>query len=838
MHPRRFADDAGGPALLLDHRLELFVLFLQLARLKAFADEQVQILETDRFGDVFSSAQFHGLDRRLNRPLTGQHDDLGFAAAILELPEQFQTRHAGHHHVQDNHVEGSLIGHDKRLFRVGTLADVIAATGVETDHVFAQLVVVVDKHQIDCLFYFFRISFHLPIPPTYAVTPAEFANCAIPHSSVCQSLAGTTHGCLLADWRFAPIYFLSSFQDAFHTAPKAGSTIIRDRTVRVTRQKRRWNEIPRLEYSIHRAIRSSGASVRCVGTRQGTDSCESARPARRGTAFASRSTPVGHRQPRGPIPVDFPWPSLMPVQPAIPETSNDVVAFLQRPDAYPHCPRTVELRETHISWVFLAGRFAYKLKKPVRFDFLDFSSCQRRQTACDAELRLNRRFSPSVYRAVLPVCRQKTGRLSIGGTGEVIDWLVKMRRLDDHRTLDALLKGQSPLRDLRSHVRAVATHLARFYAIQAPLTVRTSAFRENLRNHVNDNQCQLLKISAAENDTIRRVHGAQKRFLVTHQDVFDDRVRDGRIVDGHGDLRPEHIYLYGTPLVIDCVEFNADYRTNDIADELAFLAMECDRLGDCSVGGELFAAYHAVSNDLPPPRLIAFYKAYRACVRAKVAALRSQQQPSQEAERSLRVEHDYLHLAERYTSDIEPRLILMVGGWMGTGKSTLATELGQLLSAEVISSDVVRQRRPEVEEDRHDGPRYGAGKYSPTARLANYHSLIAEASAALKRNNVVVLDATFCQTAMRDLAVQFASACGAKPLQVECKCPREIAIARIKDRVIAGGSDSEAVPAFYDLQVAEAESPLSSVPLMNVDTTLALGQQIAIVLKQVRNAMQ
>ena len=526
-------------------------------------------------------------------------------------------------------------------------------------------------------------------------------------------------------------------------------------------------------------------------------------------------------------------------QSAASETALELLEFLQRPSSYPHDPESVEIRETHISWVFLAGRYAYKLKKPVRFDFLDFSTCELRRQACQAELRLNRRLSPSVYLAVVPICRHRTGRLSIGGEqGVVADWLVKMRRLDDDRTLESLLSATANndsgnADGLDGQISALADHLAQFYATQAPVTVRTTEFREQLRRHVDENEHQLLQIAPTDDDgnLIRRIHSSQKRFLVTHHDTFDNRVRDGRIVDGHGDLRPDHVYLYNRPFVIDCIEFNAEYRANDIADELAFLAMECDRLGSGCVGRQLFDAYTRVSQDIPSNRLVAFYKSYRACVRAKVLALRSKQQRLPNAKKSARAEHEYLKLAEGYTRDIGPRLVLTVGGLMGTGKSTLADQLKSLLSAEVVSSDVIRQG---VRTTPAEGPQpFGEGDYSPQIRLQTYQAMVAAARETFDRAHTVILDATFATTAMRQLAAELAMSCDAKLLQVECTCPRDVAISRIKERMSVGKSTSEALPEHYDQQAAESDPPLSNLPQVNVDTTLALGRQEAIVMEQV-----
>ncbi len=523
--------------------------------------------------------------------------------------------------------------------------------------------------------------------------------------------------------------------------------------------------------------------------------------------------------------------------------SSKIVEFLSQPAAYPANVAHVELRETHISWVFLTGQYAYKLKKPVRFDFLDFSTLELRKQACDSELRLNRRLSSGVYLRVVPIYQDADGRLSLDGspdaTRQIIDWVVKMRQLDDGKSFDGLLKRKARDGSLDVPVRAVATHLARFYSAQAPLTVRTTEFRENLRRHIGENQHDLSRTSTGESESnsINFVHSCQLRYLTTHECIFDNRVRDGRVVDGHGDLRPEHIYANHPTQVIDCIEFNSDYRSNDICDELSFLAMECDRLGANSVGRVLFDEYTATSDDCPPKGLIAFYKAYRACVRAKVAALRSQQQTTTAADVSQRVEHEYLSLAEGYVSGFTPRMVLLVGGLMGSGKSTLAEYIAKGLSAEMISSDIVRRQVAVKTSNRVAVPGYGTGSYSMASRLANYRTLMSQAESAMVRNGTVVLDATFSTQAMRKIAVEFAESWRALLIQVECLCPRDVALERIAGRAARGDSASDAQPEYYDLQLQHAEPALSGVPLVEVDTTLAVGHQYSIVLEHLRGLL-
>ena len=301
-------------------------------------------------------------------------------------------------------------------------------------------------------------------------------------------------------------------------------------------------------------------------------------------------------------------------------SDEPVVQWLRQPAAYPHNPGSVEVRETHISWVFLAGDLVYKLKKPVRYNFLDFSSVELREQACREEVRLNRRLAPSVYLDVVPITQSQSGALRLGGKGTAIDWCVEMRRLPTDRTLDVLLRrGKLQI----AHVDHLAEILADFYQKLAPLPIAAEEYRSRCLAHVHDNRRELLAVSHhLQANVVKRIHATQLQLIWLHAVPFDKRVADGRIVEGHGDLRPEHVCFTEPPVVFDCIEFNEEFRRLDVADDLAFLISECDYLGSTWVGDRLAKRFHVLTGDQPPTMLWAFYKSYRACVRAKVAALR------------------------------------------------------------------------------------------------------------------------------------------------------------------------------------------------------------------------
>ncbi|MDD5328467.1 MAG: hypothetical protein PHX38_00550 [Sulfuricella sp.] len=299
-------------------------------------------------------------------------------------------------------------------------------------------------------------------------------------------------------------------------------------------------------------------------------------------------------------------------------TLDRKLQFLRRPEVYPDRPRQVEAVETHISWVFLTDAHAYKLKKPARYDFLDFTTVEARRRDAEEEVALNSRLAPNIYEGILPLAVDSAGALSLGGEGEAVDWLVRMRRLPSDRMLDqAIRQGTVETAD----VRRAAAMLAGFYRASPPVESNGPAYRERFEQNVNANLRELADPAyQLPQRLVRTIVSAQLAFLKEDFPLFDQRVRDGRVIEAHGDLRPEHICLGPEPVVIDCLEFKREFRILDCADELAFLAMECERLGAPAVGQTFFEVYRESTGDNPPERLIHFYESYRAALRAKITA--------------------------------------------------------------------------------------------------------------------------------------------------------------------------------------------------------------------------
>jgi aminoglycoside phosphotransferase family enzyme len=329
----------------------------------------------------------------------------------------------------------------------------------------------------------------------------------------------------------------------------------------------------------------------------------------------------------------------------------DKVGFLSAIESYPsEGLEVVGARETHMSWVFLTGRFAYKLKKPVRHAHVDLRALDARRRNCLTEIRLNRRLAPDVYLAVKPLTFTAHRGLQLAGDGDAVEWLVMMRRLPDELMLDRALRSGGPE---RRDLDRIAIRLARFYGGLAPETVAPAVRRIGLEEEIRLSRRELARPAfARDSAAIDRVAGRLIDFLRVRPEALLERHRAGRIVEGHGDLRPEHICLEREPVIIDCLEFSRQLRLVDPADEMAFLALECEMVGEPGAGARLQRCYEATSGDRPPERLIAWYTGFRALLRARLSALHSLEPGPRPPEAWLAQADRYLDAALDYTEDL------------------------------------------------------------------------------------------------------------------------------------------------------------------------------------------
>lgn len=430
---------------------------------------------------------------------------------------------------------------------------------------------------------------------------------------------------------------------------------------------------------------------------------------------------------------------------------EQLLPFLLNPNSYPHRPRRVRLVQTHSSLVFIAPPFVFKVKKPVNFGFLNFSTLERRRHFCEREVVLNRRLCPKMYLGVVPIST-KAGRFLFGEGDEVVEYAVKMRKLSERYFLDKLVqRGAVQPADLDR----IAATLKQFYQTQHP-TAEVEAWGQidRLRISTDENfrQTESFIGRTLSNPAFEAIRSYTDQFYKRQAVLFASRIREKWIRDCHGDLHLEHIHLTPRALSIyDCIEFNDRFRYVDVANDIAFLAMDLDYESRPDLARHFVAKMAAALDDDGLLALMNFYKCYRAYVRGKVESLHSVAHAAPEAERQASAERArrYFRLALQYTVAGSKPLVLVVMGRIASGKSTLARALGDELGWKVFSSDRVRKEMagfPLYERSSDDAR---ARLYSTTMTKQTYDKLFALAEAEVCAGRNVILDATFARRAHR-----------------------------------------------------------------------------------------
>src|SRR5579859_5810041 len=431
---------------------------------------------------------------------------------------------------------------------------------------------------------------------------------------------------------------------------------------------------------------------------------------------------------------------------------------LLRQAAFPHPAPDTRLIETHISWVILAGAFVYKIRKPVDFGFLDFSTLEQRRADCEAEVRLNRRLCPDLYLGVVDVV-ERDGRLSIIGPGRPVEPAVMMRRLPEAGMLPALL--ERGMVDDRLMDR-LARRLAEFHAVAATGDgVDEYASLRSLHANWDENFSQTANfvgrtISAEQQVSIQAY---VRDFLEANAEILEQRIQQGRIRDGHGDLHAGSVCVtHRRVYLFDCIEFNDRFRCADVAAEVAFLAMDLDHLGRADLGTAFVDAYVRTSGDSELRRLLDFYKCYRACVRGKVLGFQLGEpgRSAVELERAAEEARAYSELAYAYTRQrVEPTLLVCMG-LPASGKTTLAHALAGRLGLVHLSSDVLRKKLAGIRPTDRRLAGFQRGIYSRATSRRTYAMLRKQAARWLRRGQSVVLDATYGQPSERAALRQLA----------------------------------------------------------------------------------
>lgn len=325
-------------------------------------------------------------------------------------------------------------------------------------------------------------------------------------------------------------------------------------------------------------------------------------------------------------------------------TLDEKVRFLSQPSSYSHAPRSVTSKETHMSWIFLAGDRVFKLKKAVRYPYLDFSTLAAREFYCREEIRLNCRLAKGVYLGVVALTRSEGGDLLLGGAGEVVDWLVVMRRLPSECMLDELLRGAG-VNDVT--ISDLARVLADFYKdAERPVLPRDATFLR-FSGEMVDNRAVLTRPPLTfDRPRIDEILARVDEALRLSRSRLEERVETGHVVDGHGDLRPEHICLTAPIAIFDCLEFNRDLRLVDPFEEMALLDVECTRLGAPRLGVLLVDQVARLLGETVPRDLVALYTVLLAILRARLSLAHLLDPVPREQGKWLPLAKEYLGIAE------------------------------------------------------------------------------------------------------------------------------------------------------------------------------------------------
>ncbi len=474
-------------------------------------------------------------------------------------------------------------------------------------------------------------------------------------------------------------------------------------------------------------------------------------------------------------------------------------AMLQ-PDFYPHPTKDIRLVQTHISWVFLTGKFAYKVKKPVDFGFVDFTTLDKRRFFCERELQLNRRLAPELYLEVLPVSRVE-GTYLLGDRRNIQEYCLKMLQFSQDDLLDRRLEEDRFDPDWMDRL---AEDMAAFHATaEAGPDIRRFGNLQFLREHMDANldiaaqhtgtairEDQLHTIRTYNGDLLSRMAGRLRK-----------RQEKGHIRACHGDLHLRNMALYqGMPRVFDCIEFNDEFRLIDTMNDIAFLVMDCDARGRPDLGFRFLSCYLEYSGDYDGLMLLPLYLSYRACVRGKVACLLSADADLDQKDRMAQVDEArrYFSLAESYAKSRPPRLFA-IGGLSGSGKSRLARLGCGPEQAIMIRSDATRKRLARMHA--------GLDLYGAAMNKRTYRALFTCAKQALAAGFSVILDATFLRREDRDHVRQLAQTMAVNSRMLWLDVDEKILRRHIRQRIQKGKDVSDADLRVLDMQLAHYRRP-------------------------------
>jgi uncharacterized protein len=514
----------------------------------------------------------------------------------------------------------------------------------------------------------------------------------------------------------------------------------------------------------------------------------------------------------------------------------EIIAFLCDPRSYPYHPKRIRFVQTHASYVFLGSPYVFKVKKKVNFGFLDFSSLKNRRYYSEREVILNRRLSPDIYLGVIPISLS-AGKLKFGKGEKVVEYAVKMRKLQDRYFMLRLLRqDQVTTKDLDR----IVSRLKDFYEAETPSQKITPWGRiENLKISTGENfdQTRAFVGLTISREAFEAIAYYTALFYARKGALFSARVRERRIRDCHGDLHLEHIHLAPKTLsIFDCIEFNDRFRYIDVANDVAFLAMDFDHHDRSDLSRQITSRMANSLRDTGMLGLMDFYKCYRAYVRGKVESFEQvrAEVPETEQKKSRMQAERYFRLALRYALFGSEPTVLVIMGRAASGKSTLANALGRELGLEVISSDRTRKELAGVPLFQRVKGAARLCLYSEAMTKQTYKKLFQYAKTQLDRHASLILDATFSHREYRDELRRLVDSKSAKYWFIEAEAPDEVVKQRLEQRKGATDVISDARLEDFEMLIRsyEAASEIDTHHCLQVATHRPTTVTIAQTLKE------
>ncbi|MDJ0751444.1 MAG: AAA family ATPase [Woeseiaceae bacterium] len=484
------------------------------------------------------------------------------------------------------------------------------------------------------------------------------------------------------------------------------------------------------------------------------------------------------------------------------ESAEALVGSLSHRSAYDHRVGNIRVLDTHISWIVLTGDFAYKIKKPVKLDFLDYSTLEKRKCCCELEVELNRRWAPDIYLDVVPICGSR-GSLIVGGTGTPIEYAVRMNQFPQDAQLDAqLAAGLLVNKDMVELAEKVAGIHA---AIPVYVASSGEGFLAAIRRQMFDNFDYLQ--DGIDQDDVQRLLAWTRQSLDDCRETLLARYETGFVRECHGDLHLRNLVRLPSGVTpYDCVEFSVELRNIDVVSDVSFLVMDLVARGERRLAYAFINRYLECTGDYAGVTVLGLYFVYHALIRAKIAVIRAIERKHETSRRHDRKETaHYCNVARWWTDFGTPRLIIM-HGFSGSGKTWLSQQLMLRLSAIRVRSDIERKRMHGLREAERSGSAVGQGLYGPATSAGLYERLAGFAESILGTGHNVIVDAAFLDRGERDRFRELAERVGSEFVIISTSAARDELHRRVETRQRIGGDPSEADAAVLGHQFDHADA--------------------------------